>query len=270
MIETVRIVAAAVVLAALWSATASAQQKPKAAPGGASAPATQAADQASKRTSPGEAFVLKFKQGGRTMWFLLALSVLGVAFTLERLVHLRRGAIVPRRLADKADALWKQGKFDELQRACAKSNSTLGRVLSAAVRYRHVSAADLSAVAGDIASRDLKRHLQRAYPLAVVATLSPLLGLLGTVIGMIGAFETVAFAGALGDASLLGGDISKALITTGAGLGIAVPALALYHYFKSRTSLLGIMLEEEVGELLIEWKLAGSPPAGGKEPDHAS
>jgi biopolymer transport protein ExbB len=108
-------------------------------------------------------------------------------------------------------------------------------------------------MAGDVASRDLRRHLQKAYPLAVVATVSPLLGLLGTVIGMIGAFDKVAAAGSLGDASVLGGDISKALITTGAGLTIAVPALVLYHYFKSRTNLYAIMLEEEVGELITEW-----------------
>ena len=86
-----------------------------------------------------------------------------------------------------------------------------------------------------------------------MATVSPLLGLLGTVIGMIGAFDKVAAAGSLGDASLLGGDISKALITTGAGLTIAVPALVLYHYFKSRTNMFGLLLEEEASELISSW-----------------
>ena len=99
-------------------------------------------------------------------------------------------------------------------RVCDKSNSTLGRILSATIRYRHVSAADMSAIAGDIASRDLKRRLQRAYPLAIVATLSPLLGLLGTVIG--------------------------------------------------------IILEEEVSELLIEWKLADTQAGRAKEASNAS
>ena len=101
--------------------------------------------------------------------------------------------------------------------------------------------------------REIRKHLRRAYPLALVATIAPLLGLLGTVIGMIGAFDKVSAAGSLGDASMLGGDISKALITTATGLCIAVPALALYHFFKSRTNMYGMILEEEVCELITRW-----------------
>ena len=115
-------------------------------------------------------------------------------------------------------------------------------------------------IAGDIASRELKDHMRRAYPLAVVATISPMLGLLGTIIGMIGAFDKIAMAGSLGDASLLGADIGKALITTGAGLTIAVPALALYHYFRSRVSLYGITLEEEASDLITSWYLEDGTP----------
>ena len=108
-------------------------------------------------------------------------------------------------------------------------------------------------LAGDLAGRDMRRHLQRAYPIAVVATLSPLLGLLGTVVGMIESFEIVAIAGSLGDASLMAGSISKALVTTAGGLVIAIPALGLYHLFKSRTQGLTMQLEGEVHELLTAW-----------------
>jgi len=168
-------------------------------------------------------------------------------------VNLRAKAIVPDGLAERADALWQAGDYEAIERLPQESDSTLARTLAIIARHRHGSLADISAMAGDVASRDLRRHVQRAYPLAVVATVSPLLGLLGTVIGMIGAFDKVAAAGSLGDASLLGGDISKALITTGAGLTIAVPALVLYHYFKSRTNQFGLMLEEVVGELISTW-----------------
>jgi biopolymer transport protein ExbB len=201
----------------------------------------------------GRAFVLKLRQGGLTMVFLLLASVAGLGYTIERLVNLRGSTVVPRGLADRADDLWQAGKWAELESLPERSNSTLARVLSVIAQHRHSNMADVSLMAGDVASRDLRRHLQKAYPLAVVATVSPLLGLLGTVIGMIGAFDKVAAAGSLGDASVLGGDISKALITTGAGLTIAVPALVLYHYFKSRTNLYAIMLEEEVGELISDW-----------------
>jgi biopolymer transport protein ExbB len=220
---------------------------------------------ADRELTVGEAFVLKLKQGGLTMVFLLLASVAGLGYTIERMVNLRTGAVVPGGLAEQADTLWRAGKWGEIEDLPRVNRSTLARVLAVVARHRHGSMSDASMLAGDVASRDLRRHLQKAYPLAVVATVSPLLGLLGTVIGMIGAFDKVAAAGSLGDASLLGGDISKALITTGAGLTIAVPALVLYHYFRSRTNLLALMLEEEVGELVGAWfgPQARPPAAAG-------
>jgi biopolymer transport protein ExbB len=204
----------------------------------------------------GQAFLLKLKQGGWTMVFLFLASVAGVASAIERLVNLRMSVIAPKGLAERADMLWRAGRYDEIEALPEKSNSTLARVLAVVARHRRSSMADVSMMAGDVASRDVRRHIQKAYALAVVATISPLLGLFGTVIGMIGAFDKVAAAGALGDASLLGGDISKALITTAAGLTIAMPALVLYHYFKSRTNIYAVVLEEEVGELISAWYAA--------------
>jgi biopolymer transport protein ExbB len=80
-----------------------------------------------------------------------------------------------------------------------------------------------------------------------------LLGLLGMILGMITTFETVAVAGSLGDATQLAGGISEALVTTGLGLAIAIPFLALYHFFKHRTANFGVLLEEQVTSLLSEW-----------------
>ena len=210
-----------------------------------------------RELTSGEAFLKKLRQGGVTMIFLAACSVFGVAFTIERLVGLRRGVIAPAGLAEKADGLWRKGDYGEVAGLVKTKPCTLSRMLAAVARHRHSSMSDVSIIAGDIAARELKDHMRRAYPLAVVATLSPMLGLLGTVIGMIGAFDKVSAAGTLGDASLLGADISKALITTGAGLVIAVPSLALYHYFRSRVSLFGSMLEEEASDLITSWYLEG-------------
>ena len=120
------------------------------------------------------------------------------------------------------------------------------------VANRRSSLTDVSSAAGDIAARDLRRHLLRAYPLAIIATVAPLLGLLGTVSGMVGAFDTVAMMGELGDAGALGGDISKALVTTLVGLVVAIPALFAYHFFKARTQLFGVILEEEITALLAD------------------
>jgi biopolymer transport protein ExbB len=126
-------------------------------------------------------------------------------------------------------------------------------MLAAIVRHRRSGVDRVSTIAGDIASRDLKRHLQRAYPLAVVATVAPLLGLFGTVIGMIGAFDKISVLGELANPAAFGGDIGKALITTGTGLAIAIAALVLYHWFKSRIGVYGVELEEQVSVLITKW-----------------
>ncbi len=204
-------------------------------------------------TSATEAWWEKLKQGGKTMWALGFLSVTGLTFALERLFRLRRGRIVPQGLADQANRLWQAGQIDQLEALCSKQPSTLGRIIRFIVRHRGNPVSDVSSTAGDLAAVELRSHLRRAYPLAVVGTLSPLLGLMGTVFGMIECFDVINITGELSDPSQLAGGISKALITTATGLVIAVPALGFYHYFKDRTNLYGDMLEQEVTDLMTSW-----------------
>ena len=214
----------------------------------------------------GEAFLLKLKQGGGTMIFLLFCSIVTVACTLERLIKQRRGRIAPTKFAMRADQMWTAGEFDQLEAMTSKNNSTLGKMLTAIVQHRRSDVTRVSTIAGDIAARDLKRHLQRAYPLAVVATIAPLLGLFGTVLGMIGAFDKIAVMGELANPAAFGGDIGKALITTGAGLAIAITALTLYHWFKSRIGVYSVELEEQVSVLIMEWfPTAEKPQAPPKQ-----
>jgi len=220
----------------------------------ASQPTSQPAAKSIKQLS--EEWFELLKKGGRTMLFLALLSVTALTFTLERFFRLRRGAIVPRGLSAAASRLWREDKYDEIIALARRRGSTLGRILEFIVTHRTNPVADVSTTAGDIAAVELRYHTRRCYPLAVVATLSPLLGLLGTVFGMIESFDVVAIAGALGDASQLAGGISKALITTAAGLVIAVPSLAAYHYFRERTNLFGDMLEKEVTDLVVAWLMA--------------
>jgi len=222
--------------------------------------ADESADSTGRPMTSGEALVRKLMAGGWTIFFLVLASVVAVSVTLERLVRLRRRTIVSHELAEEADRLWREQDFEKLERVATVSSSTLGRVIVALVRYRHSAHPELNTIAGDIASRDLRRHLQKAYPLLVVATVSPLLGLLGTVVGMIGAFSTIEALGELANPAAFGGDISKALITTGAGLAVAVPSLTMYHFFKSRILALGVDLEEIASELIVDWCIA--PSAG--------
>ncbi|MFP4068653.1 MAG: MotA/TolQ/ExbB proton channel family protein [Opitutales bacterium] len=192
-------------------------------------------------------------QGGVTMLFIAVLSVSALTFALERALNLKKAAINPEALLNDAKRLWSEGEYDAILKRTENDRSALAKVIHYLVEHRTASTLELSTIAGDIAGRSLRGHLQKAYPLAIIATIAPLLGLFGTVLGMIDSFEVVAIAGSLGDASLLAGGISKALVTTAGGLALAIPALGAYHYFKSRTNTHAMALERDVNDLLTTW-----------------
>jgi biopolymer transport protein ExbB len=195
----------------------------------------------------------RLKQGGTTGLIQLGMSIFGAGFVFERLSRLRRKYILPDGLATRAKKLWRDGKFEELEKLGETKPSTLARAISFIAKNRTSPMVEVSEICGELCSRELAGHYQRAYPLGIVATLAPLLGLLGMILGMITTFETVALAGSLGDPSQLAAGISESLVTTGLGLAIAIPFLALYHFFKHRTAGFGAELEEEVTSLLSAW-----------------
>ena len=200
----------------------------------------------------------KFQAGGTTMWVILFLSVMGLAFLLERTFRLRRKAFAPAGFAATADKLWQEGRLDELRQLCGRyRRSTLSKIVLFILRKREAPVDAVNEAIGDIAGRDLEIHRLLTYPMLAVATLSPLLGLFGTVLGMIESFETVAVAGSMGDPALLATGISKALVTTAFGLFVAIPALFFYHLFRVRTRLLNRVLEEEASMLVSDWLLPG-------------
>lgn len=211
-----------------------------------------------------ERWMGRLSDAGATVPAMLLLSVLGVSCILERAVHLRRGRIAPPGLTRQLLPLYAEDRFEDIEASCAQSNCTLGRVVSFLAAHRHWKTGDLTDAAGDIANRELRRHLLKAYPLAIIGALAPLLGLLGTVSGMVDAFDSVAVAG-LGDVGVLGTSISKALVTTMVGLVVAIPALFAYHIFKSRTQLFGVVLEEEASDLIHAWFMPGQEPEADKE-----
>jgi biopolymer transport protein ExbB len=196
----------------------------------------------------------KFEAGGLTMWFILFLSILGLAFLLERVFRLHRRAFAPHRLATEADRLWNQQKFDDIEKLCKRyRRSTLSKIILFVLRKKKAPVDIINEAIGDIAGRDLVIHQMLTYPMLAVATLSPLLGLFGTVLGMMESFETVAVAGSMGDPTLLASGISKALVTTAFGLFVAIPSLFFYHLFRLRTRFLNRILEEEASMLVNNW-----------------
>lgn len=200
--------------------------------------------------SGGEALLEKFKAGGKTMLLLLALSVIMGAVGVERLFCLRIEGIVPSQLAEQARPLWEKGDFEELKNICAANPSIYSDIVAYLVDRRNDPPQLLAEEVEELGRHELAMHFQKLRPLTVVATLSPLVGLFGTVLGMIESFDTVALMGELGDASMLAAGISKALVTTAGGLIIAIPAIAIYHFFRSRTEQYGRVLEQATLNLI--------------------
>ena len=205
-------------------------------------------------------FVGQLREGGTGIVVIGALSLLMVTVALERFTRFRRALVAPEGLVEALHPLWQGGQYEQLRIRLQASNSTLARMIDHVVQHRQHDARRATEGAADIASLELRMHQQKAYPLAVVATVAPIVGLLGTVIGMIEAFHAIAFSGAMGDPALLAGGISKALVNTAAGLSVALPALALHHFFKSRQVALGLALEHQLLHLQRTW-LAAPPNA---------
>lgn len=195
-------------------------------------------------------FVEQVSHAGLAMVAIVALSILATAVTIERLFHFRKVAIVPDNLAEQVEPLWQARDFERIRDLLGTSDSTLSRIIGFMVDHRQEGAAAISDSTGDIASMELRHHQHKIYALAVVATVAPIVGLLGTVLGMIESFHVIAFAGGMGNPALLAGGISKALVNTAGGLSVALPALCMHHFFKNRIAVYGLELEKKVNRLI--------------------
>jgi biopolymer transport protein ExbB len=196
-------------------------------------------------------FAAQLLEGGTGVFVIGALSILALAVSLERLANFRAPKVAPQALADEALGLWRAGDYRTMAARARESRSSLARVLEFLAGHPRLAADTLAARASEIASTELRLQQQKAYALNVVATIAPIVGLLGTVVGMIEAFHVIAFSG-MGDPTLLAGGISKALVNTAAGLSVALPSLAMHHFFRNRMVNIGILLERQLGRLLDE------------------
>ena len=194
------------------------------------------------------------RDGGILMIPLLGCSFALAVFGIERAVNLRTGSVVPRLFVDRfvaqlqARGLARQAALD----ACEANGSPVARVFAAAIRRWGRPAVEIEQAAIDACERELN-HLRRYRRVFNgVATIAPLLGLLGTVFGLIRSFNDVASAGAMGRPDLLAGGFGEALITTAMGLLVAIPAMVLHSYFTSRVDRLAMRLDESCQQVIDE------------------
>lgn len=196
----------------------------------------------------------ELQKGGLTGLALIVLAIAAVGFTIERLLNLRGNLIVSPKLIGEIKPLGRKHYFDEIRRHCADSPSVLSKVLVYLVNHRGNAPELYMAGAADIGAREIDKHRRKLAPLGIIASLAPLLGLLGTMIGMIEAFAKFALIDDSSEAAIVLADsIGKALITTAMGLVIAIPTLVVYHYLRTRLNKYSEDLEEAVESLASAW-----------------
>lgn len=191
-----------------------------------------------------------FYQGGWIMYPLLFLSILGFAITLERYNALKKKKLMPKGFLREIEVLWTKGNFSEVQEVCDRISNPLTRIIKNTLGYEGLTQENLEAVLernGQLQAQFLMRNLRS---LGAIASLAPMLGLLGTVIGMIRAFSVVAE----GDPNLVSQAIAQALITTAVGLVIGILALVFYHYFRSKAERTALEMESFVMQLFSSKK----------------
>ncbi len=190
-----------------------------------------------------------FVRGGPLMYPILLCSVIGWAIFMERIVAFIK---VRRNLMPLRNSIQTFIQEDNVKAAvdlCAQEKTALARILLVVLKNQGNQRSYLKSLAEEVGEREaisLQRYLGL---LGTIANITPLLGLLGTVLGMIKAFNVIATQG-MGTPATLGGGISEALITTAAGLTVAVPMILLHRYLSSRSERLVLELEEATMQIV--------------------
>jgi biopolymer transport protein ExbB len=249
----------AILILALTSAAALAQDglpapEPTPLPADvANAAAATSAQAANDQMIPTRNLLGLLRDGGPLMIPIIGSSVVLLVFVFERLIMLRRPRVIPRPFVKRFLEQLGEGQLDRetALELCIENKSPVAEVFAAAVKKWGRPAVEVEQAiidAGERVTHGLKKYLRLFNG---ISTLSPLLGLLGTVTGMIAAFNVLAQASAMGRPEMLAAGISEALITTAAGLMVAIPALSAYLYFVGRVDRLIVEIDA-LGQQIVD------------------
>jgi biopolymer transport protein ExbB len=188
------------------------------------------------------------RAGGPLMWPIILCSIAAVAIVLERLWTLQDKRVLPRELPQKVRQLIESNQINDKVIQALEQNSPLGRVLAAGLANRHRPREVMMQRLEDT-GRHVIHELERFLgALGTIAAVSPLLGLLGTVIGIIEAFTAIQ-AGGMGDPRALSGGIGQALVATAAGLIVAIPSLLAHRALRAKVDGIVIAIEKDAVRL---------------------
>ena len=202
------------------------------------------------------------RAGGPLMWPIIFCSIVAAAIVFERLWTLQDKRVLPAELPQKVWQLIENGQVTDKVIVALEQHSPLGRLLAAGLANRHRSHEVLMERLED-AGRHVVYELERFLnTLGTIAGISPLLGLLGTVTGIIRAFDAIQ-AGGMGNPQALSGGIAEALVATAAGLCVAIPSLIAYRYLRGKVERLVVEMEKHAMRMADALEMAARVPRAG-------
>ncbi len=187
-------------------------------------------------------------RGGVLMAPILFCSVLALGIVIERLFNLRVKRVIRTAELEEVESMIREKRISEANMILRRSTSAISRILLAAILNHDKERTEIKELIEDAGRQEISTLERYLGLLGSIAGITPLLGLLGTVAGMIRVFDVISKAG-VGQPNALAGGISEALITTAAGLTVAIPALVFHGYFVSKVD--GLVLEMEKHSLRL-------------------
>lgn len=189
-------------------------------------------------------------EGGILMVPIMLCSIVALAITIERFYTLRRATIDTREFMDTMRQVLRQNRLQEAIEICDETQGPIARIMKAGILRHNRSKEDIREAIEDAGHLEIPRLERYLSALATCANIAPLLGLLGTVAGMIKAFAQIQYKGGDVNPADLAEGISNALVTTAAGLSVAIPTLIAYNYFVSRVENMILEMEISSSELV--------------------
>jgi biopolymer transport protein ExbB len=188
-----------------------------------------------------------FRRGGPVMYAILVCSLAGLAIIVVKAVELRSSRVVPERLINGVAVRWSSGDISGAVALTEARDCSMGRVLRAGLDMHDWGREDVVRAMESAGGREEAALGRYIRSLGALATVAPLLGILGTVLGMITAFNVIAASGSRRP-DLIASGISQALITTASGLVVAIPLYLCFHYFRGKLDRLLSAMEEAAAE----------------------
>ncbi|HUS57213.1 MAG TPA: MotA/TolQ/ExbB proton channel family protein [Planctomycetota bacterium] len=194
------------------------------------------------------------KNSGSVGWIIVILSFVGLALVIENIVTLRRDKLLPPYFVAELEDLFENEQYEEALQLCETEDNLLSRIVSAGLAKVDKGYDAMEESMSEAAEQSaLVLHQKLSY-LTLIYSIAPMLGLLGTVVGMVISFSILAEKAGVANASDLAGGISMALITTVEGLVVAIPLMGAYHYFRNKVMRIDLETGAVAGDLMRRFK----------------